>query len=819
MRVISRIKFLTIIVLSFFVLSSKGQVYQVMPQFGYKFNRVAVDSTLHIPSYCGVPSITDYIKNGMIAIDTCNNVLFQWTRSNGWTPISTGTYLDTTSLSNRINQRVKYTDTSAMLNPYLKKTDTLAMLSRYLRKSDTASLSNRINLKVNISDTAAMLSKYLRRSDTTSMLNPYLRKVDTASISNRINLKVNISDTSTMLLPYLRKADTTAMLSKYLRKSDTASLSNRINLKLNISDTSAMLSKYLRIVDTATMLSKYVPYIGANKDVNLGNYKLSTSATQFSLSSEPSYSQGLIWYDSTQKSLAFYNDASYTPIYIGENIVFKVYNNTGSTISKGAAVYIKSAGSFTYPNVGLAKADSISTSAVIGLMNGSTPSGSFGYVTSTGVITGVNTGAYSEGTILYLSPYSSGQLMNTVPPTGYAVQVGVVAHSNNPNGTIYTKQTTPLAISASTIVGGLTTSQGGTGSTSSLNQGGIVYGSTANTMSTTSAGTTGKVLTSNGTSAPTWTNKVDTIYRTPGKDSIIFTINGTIRAIKDSTGGSPSPNNGSIQFNKNGAFGADSALHWNNNTKVLSIGTTSDLVGNYPGDLVIQGNTTGTGVGRIIVGGTGAYQDLIFTKTNAFEQQKAWAFGSRYDSYFNNEEGAFSLIGVNADDNLVVPIIANPSGNLVLAGAGNAINGNVSVGVPMDAGYKFEVNGSAYIDAGVTINGGLYTNQSVHKHILFVDDIDTDSYYATDQDNVIIYNTDLDNASVYLPDAPVQGQEIIIKQRGATQTYFLYVYGNGHDIWYDETTQSSIQVPDTAPHSITLIYDSTGDGFWYVLNY
>lgn len=170
-----------------------------MPQYGYKFNRVAVDSTLHIPSYCGVPSITDYIKNGMIAIDTCNNVLFQWTRANGWTPISTGTYLDTTSLSNRINQRVKYTDTSAMLLPYLKKIDTTAMLSRYLRKSDTASLSNRINLKLSISDTSTMLSKYLRIFDTTSMLSKYLRKSDTTAMLTGKALKSTTISTTAPL--------------------------------------------------------------------------------------------------------------------------------------------------------------------------------------------------------------------------------------------------------------------------------------------------------------------------------------------------------------------------------------------------------------------------------------------------------------------------------------------------------------------------------------------------------------------------------------------------------------------------------------------
>jgi hypothetical protein len=209
-----------------------------------------------------------------------------------------------------------------------------------------------------------------------------------------------------------------------------------------------------------------VPYTGATADVDLGTYSISAKGANFLPTTPPTYTEGKVWYDSAQKSLAFYNDASYAPVYIGENIVLKVYNNTGSTISKGAPVYIQSGGSFTYPNVALAKADSAATAAVIGLMNGYTPTGSIGYVTSAGVITGVNTGGMTEGTILYLSPYSAGQLMNTVPPTGFAIQVGVVAHQNTPNGTIYTKQTTPLAISAATIVVGLTVAQGGTGVTS-----------------------------------------------------------------------------------------------------------------------------------------------------------------------------------------------------------------------------------------------------------------------------------------------------------------------------------------------------------------
>lgn len=65
---------------------------------------------------------------------------------------------------------------------------------------------------------------------------------------------------------------------------------------------------------------------------------------------------------------------------------------------------------------------------------------------------------------------------------------------------------------------------------------------------------------------------VDTIYRTPGKDSIQFTIGGRYRAIKDSSGGggstSPAGNYGNVQLNRNTAFAtpASDSLDYENST-------------------------------------------------------------------------------------------------------------------------------------------------------------------------------------------------------------------------------------------------------------
>ena len=84
---------------------------------------------------------------------------------------------DTTSLSNRINLRVKYTDTSSMLTAYRTAINTNAAA---------------ISTKVNISDTAAMLTPYAK----------------SATVTSGLAAKVNISDTSSMLTDYRNAINT-----------------------------------------------------------------------------------------------------------------------------------------------------------------------------------------------------------------------------------------------------------------------------------------------------------------------------------------------------------------------------------------------------------------------------------------------------------------------------------------------------------------------------------------------------------------------------------------------------------------------------------
>ena len=209
--------------------------------------------------------------------------------------------------------------------------------------------------------------------------------------------------------------------------------------------------------------------------------------------SAPAYVEGRFWYDTTKKALTYYNDATSNAVHVGQETQVKVINNTGSTIPIGSPVYITGTSSGqSYPNIALAKADVSSTSAVIGLTNTAIANGAIGYVTSNGLVEGINTASFTVGQVLYLSPYSAGQLQNTVPPTGLIVQVGVVSYANA-SGSIYVKQTQPLI---------LATTQGGTG-LSSYTAGDLTYYASGTTFTKLGIGTAGQILTSSGT-APQW---------------------------------------------------------------------------------------------------------------------------------------------------------------------------------------------------------------------------------------------------------------------------------------------------------------------------
>jgi len=147
----------------------------------------------------------------------------------------------------------------------------------------------------------------------------------------------------------------------------------------------------------------------------------------------PTFAEGNLFYFQGPDALT-YSNASIN-IKIGQDEVVRVYNNTGTTIAKGKAVYVTGAAN-DFPTIALAKADNFTTVyTTIGLTSHSIADGAFGFVTMRGLYGGLNTAAFNPGDIVHVSFDSAGELTNTQPQfPNYPFEVGTVLVADSAGG-------------------------------------------------------------------------------------------------------------------------------------------------------------------------------------------------------------------------------------------------------------------------------------------------------------------------------------------------------------------------------------------------
>jgi len=235
----------------------------------------------------------------------------------------------------------------------------------------------------------------------------------------------------------------------------------------------------------------------------------------FTGTTAPTYVAGRLWYDSASYALAYYNNTTNNIVHIGQELQQQARNSTGSTILKGQVVYI-SGSTGQVGNIILAQANAYTTSQVIGVANQDIANNTNGWIVTQGTVTGLDTSTLTAGNPIYLSATTPGALTQTEPSTpNYAVHMGVCLYSNNNNGKLYIN---PMNQSIDTgyIIGQIAIAQGGTNGTATPTAGAVAYGS-GSAYAFTSVGTTGQVLTSNGTGTPTWTTP--TAYATVTDDT------------------------------------------------------------------------------------------------------------------------------------------------------------------------------------------------------------------------------------------------------------------------------------------------------------
>jgi hypothetical protein len=167
----------------------KAQVYQEMPQYGYRANRMIFDSTLSIPTTCGVPTLKSNITNkAAIAFDSCNNKFYKYNpKTLIWSEIS-GSSLDTTSLSNRINSKADTSSVNLKLNISDTANKWVNSIIRTLGKDSIIYFigSNRYAIKDSVGTNPAPVGYYGAFQDNTSQT--------AASINTAYPVKLNTTD-------------------------------------------------------------------------------------------------------------------------------------------------------------------------------------------------------------------------------------------------------------------------------------------------------------------------------------------------------------------------------------------------------------------------------------------------------------------------------------------------------------------------------------------------------------------------------------------------------------------------------------------------
>lgn len=133
----------------------------------------------------------------------------------------------------------------------------------------------------------------------------------------------------------------------------------------------------------------------------------------------PAWKSGRVFWDNTDGCLGVYNAEADITLQVGQETWVRVRNQTGTTISNGAVVRLVGALGDN-PTIVLAQSQQMSgsvptTNQILGIATHDIETGTNGYVTTLGNVRGLNTSAYNEGDVLFVS--SSAGLLTKVVPT------------------------------------------------------------------------------------------------------------------------------------------------------------------------------------------------------------------------------------------------------------------------------------------------------------------------------------------------------------------------------------------------------------------
>lgn len=179
------------------------------------------------------------------------------------------------------------------------------------------------------------------------------------------------------------------------------------------------------------MALEFNPFTGNFDKVGLKN---PVNKLSFNLAPGVTPSEGDLYWNEDEKTLSIGVQGGNTH-EIGREIEIRASNQTGSPIPNGSVVYISGAQG-QRPTIALADADNTTSDQVIGLTTEAIANNGTGRVCTFGEVHDLNTNAFTDGDVLYLSQ-TAGQFTNVAPTQpAHRVVIGVVQHKGIADGIV-----------------------------------------------------------------------------------------------------------------------------------------------------------------------------------------------------------------------------------------------------------------------------------------------------------------------------------------------------------------------------------------------